>query len=147
MKIAKVLNPITLNAILPWSFPVRYLSALLFYLLETYDHSFLKVFIISQLILKIFQLLCFSVIPFPEAPNITPKSFTFISIWYIIWSYPTSIEFCVHLLLIKIKESFLSKLFNSLLIFFYFSTFYKYPLLQLLNHSFQPLTFHSISFI
>ena len=147
MKIAKVLNPITLNAILPWSIPVRYLSALLLYLLETYDHSFFKVFIISQLILKIFQLLCFSVIPFPESPNITPKSFTFISIWYIIWSYPTSIEFCVHLLLIKIKESFLSRLFNSLLISFYFSIFFKHPLLQLLNHSFQPLTFHSISFI
>ena len=47
----------------------------------------------------------------------------------------------------KMKDSILSKLFNSLLISSYFSTFYKDDLLQLLNHSFQPFSFHSISFI
>ena len=70
MKIGKVLNSITLNAILPWSFPVRQLPALFCYLLNTYDHSFLKVFIISQLILT-FQPFCFLFMPFPDAPNIT----------------------------------------------------------------------------
>ena len=48
MKIARVLDPITLNAILPWSFPVRHLPALFRYLLKFYNHSFLKVFIISH---------------------------------------------------------------------------------------------------
>ena len=37
--------------------------------------------------------------------NITSKTFTFFSIWYINWSYLNSIEFCVHLFLIRIKDS------------------------------------------
>ena len=147
MKIAKTLNPITLITILPWSFPVRHLPALFRSLLSTYDHSFLTMFIIYQLILNIFEPFCFSVMPFLDAPKITQKSFTFFSIWYINWSYPISIEFCVHLLLFKIKNSILSKLLSSLLISSYFTSFCKHPLLQLLNHSFQPLSFHSISFI
>ena len=95
MKIAKVLNVITLNAILSSSFPVRHLPGLFCYLLNTYDQSFLKVFIISHLVLKIFQSFCFLVMPFSDTPNITPKYFAFFIIWYIIWSYPTSIEFSV----------------------------------------------------
>ena len=71
MKIAKFLNPVTLNTILPWRFPVRHHPALLRYLLNT----FLKVFIIFQLILN-----TFSVMPFSDAPSITPKYFTFFSI-------------------------------------------------------------------
>ena len=97
MKIAKFLNPVTLNTILPWRFPVRHHPALFRYLLNTYDHSFLKVFIIFQLIFNTFQSFCFSVMPFSDAPSITPKYFTFFSIWCIIWSYPIFIEFCVHL--------------------------------------------------
>ena len=81
MKIAKVLNPITLNAILPWSFPLRHLPVLFRYLLNTYDHSFLTVFITYQLILNTFQPFWFSVMAFPDAPKVTPKSFTFFSIW------------------------------------------------------------------
>ena len=145
--IPKVLNPITLNAILPWSFPVRRHYALFRYLLSTYDYSFLTLFIIYQLILNTFQPFCFSVMPFPDAPKIIPKSFTFFSIWYINWSYPKSIEFCVHLPLIKIEDSILSNLFNFLLISSYFSTFCKNSLLQLVNHNFQPLSFHPMSFI
>ena len=151
MKIAKVLITITLNGILPWSFPVRHLAALFPYLLNPYDHSFLTAFIISELILNIFQTFCFSSMLFLDAPKITPKSFTFFSIWYITWCYPIYNEFCIHLLLIKIKDSTLSKLFNSLLISSYFRTFYKHPFLQLLNHSFQTLfsryTFHLVHLI
>ena len=80
MKIVKVLNPIILNVILPFSFPVRHLPALFCYLLNPCIHSFLKVFIISQLICNIFQLFCFSGMPFPN----TQKFFTLFSIWYII---------------------------------------------------------------
>ena len=80
-------------------------------------------------------------IPFSHSASwlwpFTPKSSTFFSIWYLTWSYPISIEFCVHLLLMKIKDSILSKLFNSLLISSYFSTFCKDPLLQLLSQSFN----------
>ena len=147
MKIAKVLNPITLNTILSWSFPVRHLPALFRYLLVTYDRSFLTVFIISQLIFNIFLPFCFSVMPFPDDPNITPRIFIFFNIWYITWSYPISTEFCINLLLIKIKDSVLSKLFNSLLISSHFSTYCKHPFLHLLHHSFQNLPFYSISFI
>ena len=147
MKIAKVLNPITLNVILPCSLPVRHFPALFRYLLSTYDHSFLKAFAISQLILNIFQPFCFSIMPFPDASNITPKSFTFFSIWYLTGSCFISIEFCVHVLLIKIKYSIMSKLFNSLVTSFSFSTFCKHSLLQLLNHSFQWFSFHSVFFI
>ena len=86
MKIAKVLNPITSNTIHPWSFPVRHLPALFRYLLNIYDHAFLTMFFISLLILNIFQPFCFSVMPFPDAPKVNPKSFTFFSIWYITWS-------------------------------------------------------------
>ena len=82
--------------------------------------------------------------PFHDAPISPPKSFTFFSIWYIIWSYPTSTEFSVHLLLIKVKYSVLSELFNYLFISSYFRTFCKHPSLQFLNHSFQPFYFHSV---
>ena len=81
--------------------------------------------------------------PFSDAPKVIPKSFIFFSICYINWSYPISIEFCVHLFLIKIEDSIFSKLFNSLLISSYFSTFCKYPLLQPLNHTFHLLSFLS----
>ena len=121
------INSITFNTIFPWSFPVRHVLVLFRYLLNTYHHSFLKVFIICQLILKIFQPFCSSVKPFPDAPNITPKYFTFFSVGYIFGSYLTSIEFCVHLLLIK--DSILSALFSSLLIFSYFLHFLQHPLL------------------
>ena len=100
MKIAKVLNPVTLNSISVCDFPVRHLPALLHYLLYFYGHFFLKVFIISHPILDVSQPFCFSVMLFHDAPNIIPISFTFCSIWYLIWSYPVSIEFCVHLLLL-----------------------------------------------
>ena len=146
MKTAKVFNSITLNTIFPWNFPVRHLPALFRYFLNSYHHSFLKVFVISKLILKISQSFCLSFMPFPRLENITPKSFTFFIIWYFIWSYPTSIEFCVHFVFIKIKDSILSELFNSLLISSYFNTFCKNPLLEFLNHSFQPFSSHSISF-
>ena len=135
MNVAQVLNPINLNAIHPWGIPVRHLPALFRYLLNTYDHSLLKVFIISRLILNNFQPFCFSVMPFPDTPNITQKSFTFFSIWYIFLSYIISIEFCVHLLLINIKYPILFKLFIFLLISFHFSTFYNQTLPQLLSHS------------
>ena len=59
MKIAKVINPVTFNTIFSWSFSVRHLLALFYYFLKTYDNSFLKVFIISQLIFIIFQSFCF----------------------------------------------------------------------------------------
>ena len=51
--------------------------------------------------------------PYHDTPNIIQKSFTFFSIWYIVWSwsYPTPIEFCTHLLMTKIKYSILSELF------------------------------------
>ena len=117
MKNAKVLNSITLNGTLHWNFPVRDLTALFCYLFNSYVHSFLTVFFIYQLVLNIFQPFCFLVMPFPDAPKITLKSFTFFSIWYINWSYPISIEFCVHLLLMKIEDSILSKLFSFLMIF------------------------------
>ena len=117
MKIAKALDPITLNAILPQSFPVRHLPALFHYPFNIYEHSFLTVFIIYQLILTIFQPFCFLIMSLPDASKITPRSFTFSSIWYINWSHPISVEFCVHLLLIKIEDSILPKLFNSLLIY------------------------------
>lgn len=123
MKIIKVHNPNTLNIFLPWNFPFRHIFALFGYLLNTYDHSFLKVFINSQLILKIFQSSYFSFVPFPNAPDITPKPFNFFTIWYIIWLYFTSIEFHVLLLLIKVKDSILSELFNSLLISSYCHSF------------------------
>ena len=151
MKIAKVLNPITLNATLLWGFPVRHLPALLRYLLKNYDHSFLKVLIISQLILNISQSFCFSVMPFPDVRNIIPKSVTFLSIWYLTWSYPVPIDFCIHVLLIKIKDPILPKFFNSLLISSYFSTLYKLPLLQLSTKFFNPflitldLSFNSLN--
>ena len=119
MKIIRVLNPITWKAIFPCSIPARHLHALFCYLVSTFDHSFLKVFLISQLILDIFQPFCSLVMPFHNAPKTTRKYFTFLSIWYIIWSYPTLIEFCVHLLLIKIKHFVLSRLINSLLISFF----------------------------
>ena len=45
--------------------------------------------------------------PFRNAPNITSKSFTFLSIWYIIWSYPHFIDFYINLCLIKIFCSYL----------------------------------------
>ena len=135
MNVAKVLNPINLNAIHPWDIPVIHLPALLRYLLNTYDHSLLKVFIISRLILNIFQPFCFSVMPFPDTPNIIQKSFTFFSIWYSILSYIISIGFCLHFLLIKIKDPILFKLLIFLPISFHFSTFYNQTLPQLLNHS------------
>ena len=139
MKLTKVLNPITLNATLPWNFPVTHFPALFCFLLNIYGHTFVKVFTISQLILSIFQPFCFTVMLFPDAPNITQKTFTFFIIWYIIWSYPTSIVFCLHLLM-KIKDSILSELFNSLPISSYFRTSCK-------HHSFQPFSFHSVPFI
>ena len=92
MKIAKFLNPITLNAILPGGFLVRLLPTLLCYLLNTYERSFLKVFIISQIILNIFQPFCFSIMLFPDTPNIIPKSVVFFSIWYITWSYTSPLN-------------------------------------------------------
>ena len=105
MKIAKVLDSIILNAIFPSSTPVRHLPALFCYLLNTYDHSFWKVFNISQLILKIYIML------FPDAPNVTHLKF--FSIWYIILP-PPSLNSGTSFLT-KIKDSILSELFNSLL--------------------------------
>ena len=60
-----------MDTILPWSFPVNHVPALFCYLRNTYKHSFLKVFIISDLILNIFKPFCFSVMPFSSTPNIT----------------------------------------------------------------------------
>ena len=115
MRIAQVLNPIKLIEIPPR--PVRYLPELFCYVRNIYDYSFLKVFIMSQLILKIFWSFCFSVMSILNTPNITPKAFTFFSIWYIVWSYPTSLLSFLHLALlqIKIKDSILSELSSSLL--------------------------------
>ena len=112
MKIAKVLNPITLNTIHPWSFPVRHLLALFRYLLNTYDHAFLTMFFISLLILNIFSHSASRLCPFPMLQR-SPQSLllssafgTSLGLWYICWSYPISIEFCIHLLLIKTKNYF-----------------------------------------
>ena len=56
LKIAKVLNPIPLNTILPCSFPAGHLSTLFYHLLYTYDHTFLKIFfIISNSFFKSFS--------------------------------------------------------------------------------------------
>ena len=140
MKIARALNPINLTAIFPWRFPVSQLFALFHYLIKSYDLSFLKVFMI-------FEPFCFSAKPFPNAPNITPKSVTLFSILYIIWSYPSSFEFCVHLLLIKIKDSTLYQVFRSLLISPYFRTFCNHLLVHFLNHTIQSFSFLSVSFI
>ena len=76
----------TLNTILSLGFPLWHFPALLRYLLSSYDHSFLELFVISQLSLNIFQSFCFSVMLFCNTPNIVPKSLTFFSIWYITWS-------------------------------------------------------------
>ena len=62
MNVAKVFYLRTSNVILPWSFPVKPLPVLFCYLLNTYDHSILKVFIISQPIVNIFQPICFKVL-------------------------------------------------------------------------------------
>ena len=99
-------------------------SALFPYHLNTYDHPFLKMLFVPQLILHIFQPLCLLIMLFLDTPNITPKSSTFLRIWHIIWSYPLSFKFCVNLFLISLKSSILSELFNSLLISSDFSTFF-----------------------
>ena len=73
MNIAKVPNPIILNAIPLWYFPVRHLPALLHYILNFYGHFFLKVFIISHLILDISQPFCFRLCSFPTL-QISPQN-------------------------------------------------------------------------
>ena len=82
-KIAEVLDPITLNTIIPWSFPVIHYLTLFCFLFNTFDYSFLKVFINPQFIRDIFQPLYFSDMPILDVPKVNPKSFTFFSIWYI----------------------------------------------------------------
>ena len=57
MKIAKVLNPVTLNTILPWSFPVGHPSTLFHYLLSSYHSQshFLNLLAILPLGYALFQ--------------------------------------------------------------------------------------------
>ena len=78
---------LTFNTIRSLGFPVMHLPALLRYRLNTYGATlFMEVFVISQLTVNIFQPICFSVMPFPDALNMAPKSFNSFSIWYITWS-------------------------------------------------------------
>ena len=112
------------------------------YLLHTYDHFFLKcVYHFPAHSSRYLSHSAFRLCPFPKLQLLPPKSVSFFSILYIIWSYLTSIEFCINLLLIKINNTKFSELFNSLLISSYFSTFCKHLLLQFFNHSLHSLFF------
>ena len=70
MKIAKIFNPITLNAILPWNFPVKYLPFLFCCVLINYDQSFLS---FPRSFLKSFSHCPCSLCPFPML-QISPQN-------------------------------------------------------------------------
>ena len=149
MKITKVLNPITLNAILHWSLPVRHLPALFRYFLRTYDHSFLKVFIFSQHILKIFQLFSFSTV-LQISPqtlllssafgtsfslNTPPLNFAYIFFWS-----KSKILFCLNCS-VPCSYLLILALFASILCF---SSWIISPFLFTLHLSFNLLNLHFI---
>lgn len=133
MKIAKIFSPKTLNAILPWNFPVKYLPFLFCCVLINYDQSFLS---FPRSFLKSFSidLLGYAL---SQCSKCHPKIFYF----------PQHLK---HHLVLPPFHWFLHKPLsdqNFLLVSSYLSTSCKRPWIQFLNHSFQSFSFHFVSFI
>ena len=128
-----------MNAILPCSFSVRHLPELFCYLLNTYDHSFLTVFNIYQLVLNNFQPFCFSVMPFPNALKITPKfcGIFFCSKSKILFCLNCSI-LCWYLLTLALLQASFASAPQSQISMPFFSLYTFHLILSILRFFFNP---------